>query len=106
MTDSCWHCGAAHEPRKPHRADFDSEPDFLLACLEWLDYSYPERGRDQSARIAEWRELDEAAEFERVRARLRELHALDEWTDDDEAEFDVLAEAWKTARRNMREKKS
>lgn len=99
MSGSCWHCGAAHEPRKPHRADFNAEPEFLVACLEWLDYSFPERGRsDRSARIAEWRQIDVAASLERTRLRLRELIELDDWTPGEATEFDELAATWRSSR--------
>lgn len=99
MSDSCWHCGATHEPQKPHRADFDTEPEYLVACLEWLDYSFPERGRNgRSARIAEWRQLEADADLERTRSRLGELIELDDWTPDDAAEFDELAASWRSSR--------
>lgn len=99
MTDSCWRCGADYEPPKPRRSEFDNEPDFLVACLEWLDYTFPERGRaGQSARVAEWRRLEASTDREAVRARIRALIARDDWSTDDAAEFDQLAATWKSLR--------
>ena len=99
MSDVCWHCGAAHEPQKPRRSDFDSEPDFLIASLEWLDYEFPARGRSgRAARVAAWRHLEAATARETTRARIVALIEVDAWTPAEAAEFDRLAVQWKALR--------
>lgn len=100
MSANCYRCGAPHEPKKPHRDDFDSEVAYLLACLEWLDYEHPER---QEQRALAWLRLDTSAQLERVIPRLRELLALDRPFDVAEtAEWDELTAIYRTRRRIVR----
>lgn len=100
MSANCYRCGAPHEPKKPHRAEFDSEVAYLLACLEWLDYEHPER---QEQRALAWLRLDAAAEPERVVRRLRDLLTLDRpFTAAEESEWNDLAAIYRAHRRIVR----
>ncbi|AZC14563.1 hypothetical protein DT073_13355 [Microbacterium sp. ABRD28] len=79
-------------PERPRRVDYRSDPDFLVACLVWLDHTFPKRRK----RIAEWQRLERESDVDYVRERLRELLALDESTEEEDAEFARLAAVWKT----------
>lgn len=87
--------------KRPKRRNYDSEPDFLLACLRYLDAKYPGR-EGQRKRIAAWERWTLEHDPDALRARIRELVALDEWTSDEAAEFDRLAEAWRNRARDER----
>lgn len=95
MSAECWHCHVPLEPRRPHRAEYDSEPAFLIAAATWLDYTFPARVAHRD-RIAAWARLDIESDPERLRARLVELIEQDApFTDADREEFDRLVAAWR-----------
>lgn len=87
--------------KRPKRKHYDSEPDFLLACLRYLDAKFPGR-EGQRKRVAAWRRWEHENSPDALRARLRDLVELDEWTDTEAAEFDVLAAAWRKRARSAR----
>lgn len=103
MSGKCWSCGVDQHPKRPRRADYDSDPAYLVACLVYLDHEYPER-RDFARRVAEWEALEREADHERVVARIRELIALDDWTDDQQEEADRLMAIYLENRRAARQK--
>lgn len=87
--------------KRPKRKHYESEPDWLLACLRYLDARYPGR-EGQRKRVAAWARWEREHDAEALRARIRELVELDEWTDDEAAEFDRLAAAWRDRARSVR----
>lgn len=87
--------------KRPKRRHYDSEPDFLLACLRYLDTKFPGR-EGQRKRLAAWRRWEEEHDPDVLRSRIRDLVELDEWTDAEAAEFDRLAAAWRTRARTTR----
>lgn len=87
--------------KRPRRRNYESEPDFLLACLRYLDAKYPGR-EGQRRRIAAWRRWEIERDAEPDVARLRELIALDALTDAEADEFDRLAAEYREHRRNNR----
>lgn len=101
MSAECWHCHVPLEPVRPHRADFDSEPAFLMASAIWLDFTFPKRSQ-QRKRVREWDRLDLEADPERVVARINDLIGRDELTARQGAELDRLIDVWKVHRRAAR----
>ena len=91
--------------KRPKRRHYESEPNFLLACLRYLDAKYPGR-EGQRKRVAAWARWERESAVERnpnaLRDRIRDLVELDEWTDDEAAEFGRLAAAWRNRARNVR----
>lgn len=87
--------------KRPRRHRYESEPEFLLACLRYLDAKYPGR-EGQRKRLTAWRRWDEEHDVDALRARIRDLVELDEWTDDEAVEFDRLAAAWRNRARSVR----
>lgn len=87
--------------KRPKRKHYESEPDFLLACLRYLDAKFPGR-EGQRKRLAAWARWTQEHDAEALRRRIRDLVELDEWTDGDAAEFDRLVSAWKAQRRSVR----
>lgn len=86
--------------KRPRREQYASEPDFLLACLRYLDTKYPGR-EGQRKRVIAWQRWTLEHDTEALHARIRELVALDEWTADEAAEFDRLAAAWRSRVRTV-----
>ncbi len=88
--------------KRPKRRNYESEPDFLLACLRYLDAKYPGR-EGQRKRLATWRrweiERDSEPDVESLRARLSELIESDDWTEADADEFAQLSIEWREWRR-------
>lgn len=65
-------------PKKPRRADYRKEAEWLSAALAYIARKHPD---DQAARVRAWRALDDtAAEYLREQ-RLKELHAADPHTE-------------------------
>lgn len=87
--------------KRPRQRNYDSEPDFLLACLRYLDAKYPGREGTRK-RVAAWQRWNEEHDADVLRSRLRELVELDAMSPADEAEFDRLAAAWKARVRGVR----
>ncbi|MBZ4488026.1 hypothetical protein LQ938_11900 [Microbacterium sp. cx-55] len=88
--NNCWSCGVEQHPERPSGAQFASEPEFLVASLVWLDYTYPQRVQ-QRERIRQWDLLREETELEALAARIRDLLAIDDvWTEDQQDEGDRL----------------
>lgn len=102
MSAECWHCHVPLEPRRPHRAEYDSEPAFLMASALWLDFAFPKRSQ-QRKRIREWDRLDLEADVDRVVARINDLLLFDDLTSKEDAELDRLIDVWKVHRRNARQ---
>ena len=84
---------------EPRRGDFESDPDYLIAALTWLDYAYPKRVSTR-ARLAAWARLERERNPGWVRRRLLEL--IDDPSDEARAEFARLAEIFKTQNDNDR----
>lgn len=80
--------------KRPKRERYASEPDYLLACLRYLDARYPGR-EGQRKRVAAWQRWTVEHDADALRRRIWELFELDPWTDDEADEFDRLARAWK-----------
>lgn len=80
--------------KRPKRRNYDSEPDFLLACLRYLDAKFPGR-EGQRKRIAAWARWEREHTPDSLRKRLVELIDLDDWTAEDAAEFQRLAALWR-----------
>ena len=80
--------------KRPKRRRYESEPDYLLACLRYLVAKYPGR-EGQRKREATWRRWTEEPDADALRRRIGELIQLDDWTSDEAAEFDRLVAAWK-----------
>lgn len=99
--DTCWSCGAPHKPQRPRRVDFGSDPEYLVACLVWLDHTYPERVQHRE-RIAEYARLELEADEQRVIARIHELLKIDEWDEGQQEEGDRLAALYLEYRRQAR----
>lgn len=81
--------------KRPRRDDFESEPDYLIACLRYLDARFPGR-EGQRKRIAAFERWESSSSTpERMRARLGQLF-MDEWplSDEKRAELDRLVAAW------------
>lgn len=76
--------------KRPKRRNYESEPDFLLACLRYLDAKYPGR-EGQRKRLAAWQRWEIERDAEPDIARLRELVALDDLTDAEAAELARLS---------------
>lgn len=95
MTDKshCWACGVDQDPQRPNRADYDSDPAYLVACLVWLDHEYPER-LDYARRVAELERLERESDPAYVRSRLREL--LDADDPESAAEWQRLVAIYRT----------
>lgn len=89
--------------KRPKRRNYASEPDFLLACLRYLDAKYPGR-EGQRKRLVAWRrweiERDTEPDVESLRARIRELVAIDDLTEDEADELARLSVEWRAWRRN------
>lgn len=100
----CWSCGVDQLPQRPRREDYESDPAFLVASLTWLDYAFPRRA-DHRRRVAEWERLELETHTERVAERIRELIALPEWDEQQQAEGDRLAADYLKKRRTLRQKK-
>jgi hypothetical protein len=96
----CWQCGADQKPTRPLRGDFDSEPEYLVAALTWLDFTFPKRVA-YKARIAEWERLERERDPKHVRARLVAL--LDDPDVEAAAEFARLAEIYKNLNRTTQQ---
>lgn len=91
--------------KRPRREAFGSEPDYLLACLRYLDAKYPGR-EGQRKRLAAFRRWDlEHADEDRLRNRIRELIELDDWTDADADEWQHLTDAWRNRKTDPRSTK-
>ncbi len=82
--------------KRPRRRDYDSEPEWLNACLRYLDAKWPAR-EDQRKRVQAFARWDAEASIEpaRVIERLRELIVRDDLTPDEEAEFERLADLYR-----------
>lgn len=90
--------------KRPKRKKYASEPDYLLACLRYLDAKYPGR-KGQRERLAAFRRWDSEFAHERVIGRLRELIALDrDFTAAEQAEFNELTTVYLQQRRDNRSK--
>lgn len=90
--------------KRPKRRKYASEPDFLLACLRYLDAKYPGR-KGQRKRLVAFARWDAEAEPERVIARMRELIELDRpFTPAEDVEFDELVVAYRAQRKANRSK--
>ena len=87
--------------KRPKRRNYDSEPDFLMACLRYLDAKFPGR-EGQRKRIAAWARWEREHDPEAILPRIRELLRCDDLTPSEDAELDRLMDAWKTLRRNAR----
>lgn len=87
--------------KRPRRRDYASEPDFLLACLRYLDAKFPGR-EGQRKRIAAWQRWSAESDTETLRARIRDLILADNLTDEESAELDELIDAWKARQRRNR----
>jgi hypothetical protein len=84
--------------KRPRRADYASEPDFLIACLKYLDAKFPGR-EGQRQRVAKWRRMSERHDADVLRDRIRELVMLDTpFTDAEEVEFLELVADWHRAK--------
>lgn len=80
--------------KRPQRGSYASEPDYLLACLRYLDAKFPGR-EGQRKRIAAFRRWErETADDDRLRERIRELIERDEWSASDADEWGHLIVAW------------
>ena len=101
MSAECWHCHVPLEPRRPYRAEFDSEPAWLIACGIYLDFTFPQRAQYRE-RIREWERLEAEGDPARVIARIRELVVVDELAPDEEVELDRLIDLYRTHRTNAR----
>ena len=84
---------------EPRRGDFESDPDYLIAALTWLDATFPRRVSVRD-RLAAWARLERERDPEWVRRRLLEL--IDDPSDEARAEFARLAEIFKTQNDNDR----
>ncbi|MEV8265847.1 hypothetical protein AB0P00_17050 [Microbacterium sp. NPDC077057] len=87
--------------KRPKRKQYESEPEFLLACLRYLDAKYPGREGERK-RLTVWQRWEGEREPDALRARIRDLVELDDWTDAEAAEFDRLAAAWRNRARSVR----
>lgn len=87
--------------KRPKRRHYESEPDFLIACLRYLDARHPGL-EGQRKRAAAWQRWAEEHDPAGVRSRIRELLRVDDLTPDEDAELDRLIAAWKTLRHNAR----
>ena len=76
--------------KRPRRRNYESEPAYLNACLRYLDAKYPRRDQIRK-RIAAWQRWEIERDDEPDVARLRELVALDDLTDDEAAELARLS---------------
>lgn len=86
--------------KRPRRDEYGSEPDFLLACLRYLDAKYPGR-EGQRKRVIAWQRWTLEHDAEALRARIRELVELDDLTDAEADEFEKLAAAWRARNREV-----
>ena len=77
---------------EPRRGDFESDPDYLIAALTWLDATYPKRV-SMRGRVAAWARIVDERDPEYVRRRLLEL--IDDPSDAARAEFARLAEIFR-----------
>lgn len=87
--------------KRPRRHRYESEPDFLLACLRYLDTKYPGR-EGQRKRLATWRRWNEEHDDAALRARILELIELDALSPDEDDELDRLIALWKAQRASVR----
>lgn len=87
--------------KRPRRSEYKSEPDYLNACLRYLDAKYPER-EEQRKRVAAWMRWEMETD-ERLRARIGELILADDLTDAEDDELDRLTDEWKARRRRGRD---
>lgn len=87
--------------KRPHRRDYDSEPDWLNACLRYLDAKWPAR-EDYRHRIAAWKRWDAESDVEKLRSRIRDLILADDLTAEESDELDRLIHDWKALRRRNR----
>ncbi|MFS0794587.1 hypothetical protein [Microbacterium sp. 1P10AE] len=87
--------------KRPRRRDYGSEPDWLNACLRYLDAKWPAR-EDFRKRIAAWQRWSVESDTETLRARIRDLILADTLTDEESAELDELIDAWKARQRRNR----
>lgn len=87
--------------KRPRRHNYGSEPDFLNACLRYLDAKWPAR-EDYRHRIAAWNRWSAESDAESLRARIRDLILADELTAEESDELDRLIHDWKALRRRNR----
>lgn len=102
MSETCWSCGVDQRPARPRRGDFASEPEYLIACLVYLDHAFPERVQKRE-RAAEFARLEMEADIDRVVARIRDLLRLDEWDEAQQEEGDRLMAIYLDHRRRERD---
>lgn len=87
--------------KRPRRHNYDSEPDFLIACLRYLDAKHPGR-KGQGKRIAAWNRWSVESDVESLRIRIRDLILADELTPGESDELDRLIADWKALKRRNR----
>jgi hypothetical protein len=56
--------------KRPKRKHYESEPDFLLACLRYLDAKFPGR-EGQRKRLVAWERWEREHDPDALRARIR-----------------------------------
>lgn len=80
--------------KRPKRENYPSEPDFLIACLRYLDAKHPGR-EGQRRRVAAWKRWNGEHSTDALRDQIRDLVMLDRsLTEAEEVELLDLVAAW------------
>lgn len=80
--------------KRPKRDSYPSEPDFLIACLRYLDAKHPGR-EGQRRRVAAWKRWSEQPDTDALRDEIRDLVMLDRsLTEAEEVALLELVAAW------------
>jgi hypothetical protein len=86
-----------NHPRRPYRSEYETEPEWLHACMAWLDHTFPKRVQQQR-RIQEWAALYEEGQVAAIVTRIRDLLDIAEWTPEQKEEADRLCAEYLSGR--------